>query len=202
MQKAIIISIISIILVIVAVVATFYVIDNTDNKTTISEVENVFSNRTLQDIIIAKENANEETSESKEIVTKDNLVLQIDGESVLGVLDIEKIGFRGLVYEGTALTTLDKGVGHFESSPYFEGNVCFAGHNTTIWGELHTLENGDIITYISFMGEKKYAVNNMAEIEETDWSLLSNTEDNMITLITCVRNKPFKRLCVQAKEII
>ena len=39
------------------------------------------------------------------------------------------------------------------------------------------------------------------EIEDTDWSKLSKTEDNRITLITCVRNVPTKRYCVQAVEI-
>lgn len=39
-------------------------------------------------------------------------------------------------------------------------------------------------------------------IYETDWSYLEETEDNRITLITCVRNRPNKRLCVQAIEKI
>lgn len=39
-------------------------------------------------------------------------------------------------------------------------------------------------------------------IDETDWSYLKETEDNRITLITCVRNRPNKRLCVQAIEKI
>ena len=38
-------------------------------------------------------------------------------------------------------------------------------------------------------------------IEETDWSYLQETEDNRITLITCVANKPKNRLCVQAVEV-
>jgi len=38
-------------------------------------------------------------------------------------------------------------------------------------------------------------------IYETDWSMIENTEDNRITLITCVENREEYRLCVQAKEI-
>ena len=39
-------------------------------------------------------------------------------------------------------------------------------------------------------------------IEETDWSYLQETEENKITLITCISNQPSKRLCVQAVEKI
>lgn len=128
-------------------------------------------------------------------------MLQIDGEKVLGVIKINKIGFEGLVYEGTSMDTLDKGIGHFESSPYLEGNVCLAGHNYIgVWKNLHTLQNGDKINYTSFLGTKEYEVNKIMQINENDWSNLENTNENIITLITCVKGKPTKRLVVQAIE--
>ena len=37
-------------------------------------------------------------------------------------------------------------------------------------------------------------------IDETDWSYLQETEDNRLTLITCVKGQSDKRLCVQAVE--
>ena len=37
-------------------------------------------------------------------------------------------------------------------------------------------------------------------IEETDFSYLKSTDDNRITLITCVSGQKEKRLCVQAVE--
>lgn len=49
-------------------------------------------------------------------------------------------------------------------------------------------------------GEKIYKVTMSKTIEETDWSYLQKTEENKITLITCVANQPSKRLCVQAVE--
>jgi sortase A len=97
---------------------------------------------------------------------------------------------------------LAKGVWHFESSSYLEGNVCLAAHNTNkFWAKLHTLETGDKITYISFLGTKEYQVTNKTQISETDWSLLENTNENTLTLITCVKGQKEKRLCVQATEI-
>ncbi len=40
----------------------------------------------------------------------------------------------------------------------------------------------------------------VAEIAETDWSRLGRTQDNRVTLITCISGKPSLRLCVQAVE--
>jgi len=162
-------------------------------ETHINNIAEIFTNNNIQNVVTLKD--------TEEII-KDDLILKIDGENVLGVLNIDKINFKGLVYEGTSIATLDKGVGHFENSPYFDGNVCLAGHNSKeIWANLNKLQNGDSIIYTSFMGIKKYEVNNIVEISEKDWSLLSNTDENMITLITCIKNQPFKRLCVQAKEV-
>ena len=114
---------------------------------------------------------------------------------------IDTLDFEGLVYEGTSLSTLDKGVGHFENSSYFDGNVCLAAHNSSkFWAKLYTLHDGDKITYTSFLGTREYYVNSVEQISETDWSKLENTDENILTLITCVRKKPALRLCVQAIE--
>ena len=131
----------------------------------------------------------------------ENLIFEIDGKTVIGVLKIDKINFEGLVYEGTDDKTLKQGVGHFENTSVLEGNPCFAAHNyRAYWSKLHTLENGDTISYISYIGTKDYEVFRVQEIDDTDWSLLQNTDSNIITLITCINHKPEKRLCVQAKE--
>ena len=37
-------------------------------------------------------------------------------------------------------------------------------------------------------------------IKDTEWKYLKNTEDNRLTLITCVENQPEYRRCVQAVE--
>lgn len=66
--------------------------------------------------------------------------------------------------------------------------------------KIKNLEIGDEI-YYSFEGiEKMYIVNSKNIIKDTDWKWLENTEDNRITLITCVENRPKYRLCVQGIE--
>lgn len=66
--------------------------------------------------------------------------------------------------------------------------------------KIKDLKLGDEIYYKTQYGTKTYEVILSTIIDETDWSYLQETEENKITLITCVRNKPNKRLCVQAIE--
>ena len=185
-KKAITISIIAIV-VIIAIISTFFIVRYFYNKSKIDNVTETYSNDKVQDRL--------------DNTMQDDLLLQIDGETVLGVIKIEKIGFEGLIYEGTTLDTLDKGVGHFQNSSYFDGNVALAAHNSNkFWSKLHTLQNGDKISYISFLGTREYQVTNVTKISATDWSLLENTDENYLTLITCVKGNPSQRLCVQAIE--
>ena len=55
--------------------------------------------------------------------------------------------------------------------------------------------------YENIYGIKKYKVETSQAILETDWSLLEDSSENKITLITCIANRPNQRLCVQAVEI-
>ena len=180
-----------IILVIIAVVSTFFIVKYFINKKEIDTTTEYYTEDKIQDRL-----TNDDGN-----VTKEDLTLKINGETVLGVINIPKINYEGLVYEGTNLETLDKGIGHFENSSYFEGNVCLAGHNYTgVWKNLYTLQNGDKITYTSFLGTKEYEVNKIVQVNATDWTLLEDTDDNSLTLVTCVKNEPNLRLIVQAIE--
>lgn len=181
---------IAVLTVFIIVLSTFIITNHTMNKQMIEKVIETYSEDKLQERL-------EDASTDKDY----NLALEIDGETVIGVIRIDKIGFEGLIYEGTSNTTLEKGVGHIESSAYLDGNVGLAAHNTKkFWSKLNTLEKGDYISYISFLGSKEYVVESVKIINENDWSSLENTTDNKLTLITCVLNNPTQRLCVQAIE--
>ena len=194
MNKKVIIISVTVAFMIIAIISTFFVVKYFMNKNKIDYVYEEYSSDNTQNRLDAENNNNEADS-------TDNLMLQIDGENVLGVIKIDKIGFSGPVYKGTSLDTLSKGVGHFDSSPYLSGNVCLAAHNTSkYWAKLHTLKKGDKIIYTSFLGTKEYSVTDMLQISETDWTKLSNTTENMLTLLTCVKGEPTQRLCVQALE--
>ena len=47
---------------------------------------------------------------------------------------------------------------------------------------------------------RNYIVQSVSRISETDWTKLEYTNDNRLTLITCVEDVPNQRLCVQAVE--
>lgn len=126
-------------------------------------------------------------------------LLYADG--TLGILKIPKLGLNVKVYEGE--NNLEKGVGHFADTAVFTGNVAIAGHNRGVnsyFGEIHNLKAGDEIIYTTKLGTKKYAVTSVRKINAADFSFLRETSDNRLTLITCVKNEPNFRLCVQAKE--
>ena len=62
------------------------------------------------------------------------------------------------------------------------------------------MQEGDEITYTYHDIERTYMVTKHEIIENTDWSNLEPTEENTITLITCVENEPEYRRCIQGIE--
>ena len=119
----------------------------------------------------------------------------------LGTLKIPAIGLTVKVYEGTYSTTLAKGAGHFEGTSIWDGNVCIAGHNRGVrddFGDLHTLEHGDTVTWTTKLGTRTYEVVSVQKVLETDTSGTTATSDDRLTLYTCVRDQREYRWCVTA----
>lgn len=122
----------------------------------------------------------------------------------LGMLKIPAIGLSVRVYEGTDSATLMKGAGHFEDTSIWDGNVCIAGHNRGVrddFGDLHTLDLGDTITWTTKLGKRTYEVVSVEKVLETNTSGTAATTDNRLTLYTCVRDQRSYRWQVQAVEI-
>ena len=121
----------------------------------------------------------------------------------LGALKIPAIDLSVKVYQGTDSSTLMKGGGHFKDTSIWDGNVCIAGHNRGVrddFGELHTLEPGDTITWTTKLGTRTYEVVSVQKVKETDTSGTAATTDNRLTLYTCVRDQREYRWQVQAVE--
>lgn len=108
------------------------------------------------------------------------------------------------IRESIELSTLSQTIGHFPSTSIYEGNVGLASHNSGNQGDffknLKKIKVGSEIFYQTNYGTKRYVVTVKEVISEEDWSYLKETEDNRITLITCVAGQKDKRLCVQAVE--
>lgn len=123
--------------------------------------------------------------------------------SSLGRLEIPTLGLSVRIYQGTDSKTLVKGVGHFEDTSIWEGNVCLAAHNrgaNSYFGQLHTLDIGDRIKLTTKLGTRTYKVTDVFKVSETDRSGLADSGENMLTLYTCVRNQRDQRWCVIAAE--
>lgn len=122
----------------------------------------------------------------------------------IGTLRIPEIDLKVTAYDGDTYEAMKKGVGHIASTSAWDGNIGLVGHNrgsNDYFRKLKNLELGDEITYKTKLGTREYEVTFIGRISETDWSRLQYTDDNRITLITCVEDIPDKRLCVQAVEV-
>ena len=119
-------------------------------------------------------------------------------------IEIPKIALNANIAEGTTNEILNQYVGHFDTTSKEYGNIGLAAHNrgykVNYFQDLRTLEKGDEIKYTYKDFQKIYEVEKVKIIKDTDWDCLENTEDNRLTLITCVENQPEYRRCVQAVE--
>jgi LPXTG-site transpeptidase (sortase) family protein len=147
--------------------------------------------------VIAKETYGENSTNEENV--EENVSSKYDWS-----IEIPKIDLYAEIKDGTDMETLNQVVGHFEETEMEFGNVGLAAHNrgyaVNYFERLKELEENDEIVYVVNGNKHSYNVSNIEIIYETDWSMLENTEDNRITLITCVENRDKYRLCVQAIE--
>jgi len=130
--------------------------------------------------------------------------LMADGS--IGLLSIPKLNLAVNVFEtDDEMEAMSHGLAHFKTTSAWSGNIGLCGHNVNFdltdgyLKNLHTLKIGDSISYKTALGSRTYTVETVTEIAETDWSYLGRTEDDRVTLITCISGKPTMRLVVQAK---
>lgn len=144
-----------------------------------------------QDIMKVKEDIPEKSTIKEEIVNT-------------WQLEIGSIGLKAEIAEGTTQEILNKYIGHFENTSKETGNIGLAAHNrgyeVNYFERLKELKQGDEIKYQYNQYQNVYEVYKNIIIKDDDWKKLEQTEDNMLTLITCVENQPEYRRCIQARE--
>lgn len=151
-----------------------------------------------------KTEIDEEMMEQVEIKQEETPVVETTDESEIWQIEISKISLVATISEGTTKEVLNQYVGHFENTSREVGNVGLAAHNrgydVNYFKDLKLLKEGDEIKYIHNEFQKTYEVEKCRIIKDTEWEFLEETEENMLTLITCVENQPEYRRCVQAIE--
>lgn len=183
-----------------------------ENKTTSSQGTTNKATQSTEEKnnVLTNVDKNAQKIETIEVQKNQEVVEEIEQSSIVipngavGILKIDKINLCQKVVNGHSLEVLKTDLGHIDETAYYKGNIGILGHNNGNAGyfkRLTELAIDDEIQYITENGTMRYKVSEITEIDDTDWSKLSKTEDNRITLITCVRNVPAKRYCVQAVEI-
>ena len=146
--------------------------------------------------------ANNLTENTEKFDKEDNE--DLSEKSDIWQIEIPKIYLVANIKEGTTKEILNQYVGHFIQTAKKAGNVGLAAHNrgydVNYFKDLKLLKEGDEIRYKYNEFEKTYEVKKNRIIKDTDWNFLENTEDDMLTLITCVENQPEYRRCIQAVE--
>lgn len=142
-----------------------------------------------------------QTTQEQNYYSQTDALYYDDGS--IGTIRIPSLNMTAKVYEGESVESMRKGLGHFEYTSVWNGNVCLAGHNrgsaaylSGIWN----LKNGDKIIYTTKYGQRTYEVYSKEKISDTDYSNLVWSRDNILTLITCVENQSSLRWCIQAAE--
>lgn len=132
----------------------------------------------------------------------------MDGDSI-GILTIPDIGVSARVYEGEDdMAMMAKGIARFRHTSAWDGHIGLSAHNINLNGSpghflnIHTLAEGAVIRYETALGVREYAVESVFEVDENDWSALARTQENRISLVTCITGKPTLRLIVTGIEIV
>lgn len=128
-------------------------------------------------------------------------------QTVLGIIQINKIKVKAPIVEGVKASNLKAGVGHIPGTAALgmPGNCALAGHRSYTFGKffnrLDELAAGDEITIMTKKEDLKYKVYKKFVVTPDNVSVLKGSEnDSIITLITCTPiYVASHRLIVQAR---
>lgn len=129
------------------------------------------------------------------------LVAPAEG-SLLGEIEIPRIGLSSIILEGTETGTLRRAVGHIPGTalPGQPGNLCLAGHRDTFFRPLRRVATGDQVAIKTRTGRTiLYRVQSVQVVRPEDAQVLDNTQVDAVTLVTCY---PFHFIGTAPKRFI
>ncbi len=112
-----------------------------------------------------------------------NLVLG----SVVGRIEIGRLGVAVIIVEGTDGRTLRRAVGHIPGTalPGETGNVALTGHRDSFFRPLRNIRQDDEILLTTIGGSYRYRVDSTEIVSPGDVEALNNSSDSVLTLVTC-----------------
>jgi sortase A len=107
--------------------------------------------------------------------------------TVIGTLEIRRLGFSGMVAEGDDDATLRVAIGHLPDTPlpWNAGNSALAGHRDGEFRPLRGLQIGDEVQLTTDRGTFRYRIRATKIVAPEDLSVLAPTSGRTLTLITC-----------------
>jgi len=107
--------------------------------------------------------------------------------SLVGRIEIPRLKFSAVIFEGIDDATLDRGVGHLAGTaiPGELGNLVLAGHRDTFFRPLKKIREGDEIDVTGPDGVSRYKVEFTQIVAPESTEVLRSTGGSTLTLITC-----------------
>jgi LPXTG-site transpeptidase (sortase) family protein len=127
--------------------------------------------------------------------------------SLVGRVEIPRLGMSVVVFEGTDSNILDLGAGHWSGSalPGESGNVVMAAHRDTFFRGLRNIREDDVVNVSTTQGARRYLVDSTRVVDPHEVGVLAPTAQPSLTLITCYPFEYFghapQRFIVRAREI-
>jgi len=113
--------------------------------------------------------------------------LSREAGDTLAILRIESAGIEVPVFDSTSKTALNRGSGHVVGTalPGTHGNTAIAGHRDGFFRGLKNISVGAEMELSTLHGQQNFRVSEILIVDPLDVSVLSPTDETMITLITC-----------------
>jgi LPXTG-site transpeptidase (sortase) family protein len=110
-----------------------------------------------------------------------------DGRSVVGRIEIPRVGLATMILVGVSQRTLALAVGHIPGTalPGKTGNVGLAGHRDTFFRSLAGIHLDDAIVLTTLEGSYKYHVKSCEVVGPHDTGVLADSNTPILTLVTC-----------------
>ena len=107
--------------------------------------------------------------------------------TLLGRIEIPRLGVSAIVLEGVGNKTLRRAVGHIPETPLPEerGNVGLAAHRDSFFRDLKDVRRDDRITLKTLEGTYEYRVEWTKVVEPEDTEVLADAGAPALTLVTC-----------------
>jgi len=121
--------------------------------------------------------------------------------SLVGRVDVPRVGVSSVIREGDDTGTLRHSVGHIPETalPGDPGNAGLAGHRDTFFRRLKDVRTGDRIVVTTADSVLHYVIRATRIVGPDDVSVLNPTQSPTLTLVTCY---PFNYIGAAPKRFI